>query len=65
MPDCAVTIDLGCKYHQRISAMCSGSSTNQATNHQHTREVPEGLGWDPLDLTADDADIEQLLARCK
>ena len=42
-----------------------GPSTNQSTNHQHTREVPEGLGWEPLDLSAEGTDIEELLKGCK
>lgn len=53
------------RFRHHTNAMHSGSSTKQSTNHQHATRVPEGLGWDPLDLTADDTDIEQLLARCK
>ncbi len=27
--------------------------------------VPEGLGWQPLDLSPDDVDINQLLKQCR
>ena len=27
--------------------------------------VPEGLGWQPLDLSPDDVDITQLLQQCR
>lgn len=47
------------------SFLYAGASTNQATDHQHTMQVPEGLGWEPLDLTAEGTDIEDLLKQCR
>ncbi|KAL0054237.1 hypothetical protein WJX82_005904 [Trebouxia sp. C0006] len=42
-----------------------GASTSQGNNTQQMGHVPEGLGWQPLDLSPDDVDINQLLKQCR
>ncbi|KAL3136989.1 hypothetical protein ABBQ32_006586 [Trebouxia sp. C0010 RCD-2024] len=42
-----------------------GASTSAATDSPNKGQVPEGLGWQPLDLSADDVDISQLLQQCR
>ncbi|KAL0033170.1 hypothetical protein WJX79_007045 [Trebouxia sp. C0005] len=42
-----------------------GASTSQGNNTQRMGHVPEGLGWQPLDLSPDDVDITQLLQQCR
>ena len=42
-----------------------GASTSQPSSTQQARALPEGLDWEPLDLTAEGTDIQQLLRKCK
>ena len=43
----------------------SGASTSQHTDSQQKSHIPEGLSWNPLDLSHDGVDITELLKQCR